>query len=178
MSSSVRASWLKIERDERRKLNIIVKKNVNKYPEQWDEIWPDDVEEIWDAERELNEDEIPFSCGEVVRNVRRYRVVLLKPLWHKIELKLLQNMKISHKFIRTMELSSKYVYSQISHRDFNKPEFMEVCAPWLKIDRVEMIVSIEQRCEEILDNEREMNVDEITFPIITLNKVEIFHKQI
>jgi len=78
----VRASWLKIERDERRKLEIIVKRPVsyNDNPAHWDEIWPDDVEEIWDAERELNEDEIPFTCdtkakqivsfGEVARNIK------------------------------------------------------------------------------------------------------------
>ena len=58
----VRAPWLKIERNERRKLGIIVQRPVsyNENHEQLDEIWPDGVEEIWDAERELNTDEIPF----------------------------------------------------------------------------------------------------------------------
>ena len=78
----VRKPWIDIEREERRKLEIIIKRPAlyDDHPEQYDEIWPDDVEEIWDGERELNEDEIPFtfdnkakqlvSFGEVARTIK------------------------------------------------------------------------------------------------------------
>ena len=78
----VRKPWIDIEREERRKLKIIIKRPAlyDDHREQYDEIWPDDVEEIWDGERELNQDEIPFTVGRTTKDkisyVRKYRLVL------------------------------------------------------------------------------------------------------
>ncbi len=56
---------MKEERKHRRKYDIIVQRpegyDIN--PEAFEEIWADGVEEIWDAERELNTDEIPFHMN-------------------------------------------------------------------------------------------------------------------
>ena len=55
-----RVLFLKIEREFRRKVGVIVQR-----PAEYDkicdqEIWDDDVQEIWDATREFNLDEVPF----------------------------------------------------------------------------------------------------------------------
>jgi len=58
-----RPPWIATERAERRRLKIIISKpeGYDENPEMWNVIWPDDVDEIWEGERELNEDEIPFT---------------------------------------------------------------------------------------------------------------------
>ncbi len=57
----VRPTYLRKERKFRRNIGIILRKPLD-YDENCVEIWNDDeIEEIWDAEREFNLDEVPFA---------------------------------------------------------------------------------------------------------------------
>ncbi len=77
----VRKPWIDVERIKRKKLNIIISKPVgyDQNPTRWNVIWPEGVEEIWDGEREINEDEIPFSFDiknkQIIRFTENSRLV-------------------------------------------------------------------------------------------------------
>ncbi len=65
---AARVKYLLKEREFRRHINVIVPRPDN-YDVHYEEIWPDDVEEIWDATREFNLDEVPFVIDPKTKQI-------------------------------------------------------------------------------------------------------------
>ena len=79
----VRPRYLKFERNFRRSINVIVPRPDN-YSDEHEEIWDDDVMEIWDATREFNIDEVPLQLelrAKQIMGLKERASVVLKGIW-------------------------------------------------------------------------------------------------
>ncbi len=77
-----RPRYLKIERALRRAIGIILPRpaNYDRIGDQHEEIWADEVEEMWDGEREFNIDEIPWKADQKAKQITpRGKIARLVP---------------------------------------------------------------------------------------------------